>query len=181
MRKLVLQMQLSLDGCASGPNGELDWIFPGFDDDYAAWSSEKLWDASAHLMGGPTYTAMAAHWPASTEPYAPPMNQIPKIVFSRTLTETTWGETRILAGDLGEEIRRLKRDSGRPLLAHGGVGFARALIQTGLIDEYRLVSHPVMVGDGRRPFNELAAPLRFTPLETKTFKTGVVARLLKPA
>src|SRR5438876_12382505 len=75
MRKLILQMQCSLDGFVSGPNGELDWIFPDLDAEYAAWGVERLWRAGAHLMGGVTFRDMAAQWPSSTEPYAAPMNQ----------------------------------------------------------------------------------------------------------
>jgi len=92
MSKLILQMQYSIDGFVGGPNGDLSWIFPDFDASYEKWTVEKLWQAGAHLMGSLTYGDMAAHWPSSSEPYAPPMNQIAKIVFSRSLKEASWGE-----------------------------------------------------------------------------------------
>jgi dihydrofolate reductase len=181
MRQLVLQMQYSLDGMVAGPNGELDWIFPGFDEEFAKWEVERLWLAGAHLMGAVAYRDMAAHWPHSKEPYAAPMNEIPKIVFSRSLKTAAWGETRIIAGDLGEEIKRLKREPGRDLLAHGGVRFAQSLIASGLIDEYRLVIHPVVLGSGKPLFPGVADATRFRLVNHVAFKTGVIAVELQPA
>jgi dihydrofolate reductase len=180
MRELILQMQYTLDGFVSGPNGELDWIFPDFDDEFAAWETERLWEAGAHLMGSVTYYDMAAHWPASDEPYAAPMNQIPKIVFSRSIKKAHWGETRIVPGDLGVEIRRLKQQSGKDLMAHGGVRFAQSLIRTGLIDLYRLIVHPVALGKGQSLFSAVDAHVRFKPVGETTFKTGIVVMELRP-
>lgn len=180
MRKLILRMQISIDGFVCGPNGELDWIFPSYDDASTAWAVERLWDAGAHLMGRVTYGDMAAHWPTSTEFFAPPMNDIPKVVFSKTLKEAAWGPLRILSGDLATEIEKLKREDGKELLAHGGASFARSLVETGLIDEYRLFVHPIALGEGKALFSGLAAPLRLAQVETKTFPTGLIARTLRP-
>jgi dihydrofolate reductase len=174
MRKLVLQMQYSLDGFVAGPNGELDWIFQDFDDEFVKWVVEKLWQAGAHLMGSKTYKDMAAHWPSSKEPFAAAMNQIPKIVFSRSLEHADWKETRIVSGDLAQEIARLKQEPGGDLLAHGGVRFARSLIGSGLIDEYRLVVHRVVLGKGLPIFSDLSAPLRFKVVNEITLNSGLV-------
>lgn len=181
MRLLILQMQMTLDGFIGGPNGEVDWAFPGFSDEYAAWGVAELWNASVHLMGRVTYHEMAAHWPTSTEPYAAPMNEIPKIVFSRTLSHADWPETRVVAGDPGAEVARLKRDAGKPLLVHGGAHIARALIRSGEIDVYRLIVHPVVLGKGRSLFDEIDAPFRLRLTEIKTFGTGIVAKTFVPA
>jgi dihydrofolate reductase len=181
MRRLILQMQMSIDGFAGGPNGELDWIFPGFGSDATGWIVDRLWQAGAHLMGGATYRDMAAHWPTSSEPAAAPMNQIPKLVLSRSLHDAPWGETRIVAGDAATEVARQKQECGRDLLAHGGVRFARSLIQSGLIDEYRLIVHPVVLGRGLQPFSQIASPARLALVEAVTFKTGVIAKTLRPA
>lgn len=177
MRKLILQMQISLDGYVGGPNGELDWIFPDFDEEYAEYEVEKLWQAGAHLMGSVTYRDMAAHWPSSTEPYAAPMNRIPKIVFSASLKQADWSQTQIVSGDLLKEIGRLKQESGKDLLAHGGARFAQSLVRSGLIDEYRLIVHPVALGSGLRLFPELAAPVRFKLSDAVTFKSGTIAKV----
>ena len=180
MRRRILQMQMTLDGFVGKPDGDVMWAFPGFDDEYAAWGAGDLAKAGLHLMGRVTYGEMASHWPTSTEPYAAPMNDIPKIVFSRTLETTDWPVTTILRGDMANEIRRLKQEPGRDLLAHGGATFARSLIETGEIDFYRLIVHPVVLGDGRRIFPTSETPQRFQLVDIKTFRTGVVAKTLEP-
>ena len=173
MRKLILRMNCSLDGFVASPSGENDWIFPDYDADTSAWATEALWRAGAHLMGSVTYKEMASHWPSSTEVFAPPMNQIPKVVFSSTLKEAQWPVTRIASGDLAEEISRLKAEPGGELVAHGGVRFARSLIQRGLVDEYRLFVHPVALGGGESPFSNLPKPLRFKIVNRVVFTTGL--------
>ena len=126
-------------------------------------------------MGAATYAAMAAHWPNDPGPFARPMNEIPKVVFSNSLASADWGETTIAAGDLAEAITRLKQErSGGYLLAHGGARFARSLVQTGLIDEYRLLIHPVVLGAGERLF---PAPLTIEPVSTTAFSGGAVAHV----
>ena len=176
MAKLILEMQCSLDGYVCGPRGELDWIFPDMDAEYTAWTMERLWRASAHLMGGVAYRDMAAHWPTSKEPFAEPMNRIPKIVFSRTITRAEWGETEVIAGDVAQHVERLKRERTGELLAHGGVRFAQSLIGADLVDAYRLVVHPVALGRGKSIFAELAEPVRLVPVgQTVVFRSGLVA------
>ena len=103
------------------------------------------------------------------------MNEIPKVVFSNSLTSADWGETTIAAGDLAAAITRLKQErSDGYLLAHGGVRFARSLVETGLIDEYRLMIHPVVLGAGERLF---LAPLTIEPVTTSVFSGGGVAHV----
>ena len=104
------------------------------------------------------------------------MNEIPKVVFSNSLTSADWGETEIATGDLVEAIRRLKRQpsSDGYLLAQGGTRFARSLVETGLIDEYRLVIHPVILGAGQRIFT---APLTIESMSTTVFSGGAVAHV----
>jgi len=180
MRKLVLQMQVSIDGFVAGPEGQLDWIFPDFDESYTKWTVEKLSQAGAHVMGRATYEDMAAHWPTSTAPFAAPMNRIPKLVFSNTLKDASWGETRIVAGDFRAELGRLKSEAGKELLVHGGARFARALVGAGLIDEYRLVEHPVALGRGLSIFSRLESPTRLTVTEAITFNSGAAAKVYRP-
>ena len=103
------------------------------------------------------------------------MNEIPKVVFSDSLASADWGQTTIVAGDLAEAITRLKQErSDGYLLAQGGVRFARSLVETGLIDEYRLVTHPVVLGVGERIFS---APLTIEPISTTAFSGGAVAHV----
>ncbi len=175
MRKLILQMQVSLDGFVAGPKGEVDWIFAHFDEGSERWTVEKLWQAGAHLMGGATYRDMAAYWPNSGEAYEAPMNQIPKIVFSRTLTDARWPVTRVVSGDLAIELARLKQESGKDLLAYGGARFAQPLVRTGLVDDYRLIVDPIALGGGLRLFPELPAAVRLKLVEAIPFESGAIA------
>lgn len=212
MRKLILKMSVSVDGFVAGPNGELDWIFESMDDSTAAWTLETLWQAGVHIMGSRTYYDMASYWPSSTEPFAAPMNEIPKVVFSRrgfverprpelttvglqsasrarpvhrsapsALMEAAWAGAKVASGDMAEEIARLKAQPGKDILAHGGARFAQSLVQTGLIDEYRLLVHPAALGAGLPLFSALPSSLRLRLVRATAFGSGAVAQVYQPA
>ena len=132
MASLVLKMSVSLDGYVAPTDGSTDWVAAGRSDDGASWTVETLSNAGAHLIGGTTYAAWAGYWPGASGPFAKPMNEIPKVVFSNSLASADWGETTIATGDLAEAIMRLKEErSDGYLLAHGGTRFARSLVETG--------------------------------------------------
>jgi dihydrofolate reductase len=203
MRKLTLKMSLSIDGFVCGPNGEMEWVFGNPDSDAAAWIVETLWDAGVHIMGSRTFRDMAAYWPASTQPFAAPMNQIPKVCFSRRGSQAaggpattqalagahttepasaeagaeSWRRARVATGDLSEEIARLKQEPAGDILAHGGASFAQSLVALDLIDEYRLVVHPVALGRGLPLFSQLGGPLKLQLVDVKAFKGGTVAHV----
>ena len=175
MSALVLKLSVSLDGYVAPPDGSSDWVAAGRSPDGAAWTVETLSNAGAHLIGATTYAGWATYWPGAPGPFAKPMNEIPKIVFSDSLSSADWGETTIATGDLAAAITRLKQErSDGYLLAHGGVRFARSLVETGLIDEYRLVIHPAVLGAGERLF---PAPLTIEPMSTIAFSGGAVAHV----
>jgi dihydrofolate reductase len=180
MRRVVLQMGVSLDGFVAGPEGGLDWGLPPEDQDVTAWKADSVRRAGTHIMGRVTYEQMAAHWPSATGPYAAPMNDIPKVVFSTTLEKAQWADTRIARGDLAEEIARLKREPGGDVIVHGGAAFVQALSQLSLIDEYRLVIQPVALGNGLPLFRNLAAPLRLELTEARTFPHGTAIHVYRP-
>jgi dihydrofolate reductase len=147
----------------------------GRSDDARDWVVETVSNAGAHLVGAATYAEWAAYWPGASGPFAEPMNEIPKVVFSNTLRSADWGETTIAAGDLADAITRLRQErSGEYLLAQGGARFARSLVKTGLIDVYRLVVHPVVLGAGERLF---AAPLTIEPMSSTVFSGGGVGHV----
>jgi dihydrofolate reductase len=181
MRRLVLQMQMSVDGFVATPDRDVSWIFDSFDDSAVSWIVASLQHTGLHVMGGKTYRDMAAHWPTSTEPFAPLMNAIPKLVFSRSLERADWPETEIARGDLAAEIARRKKEPGGDMLAHGGVSFARSLIRLGLVDEYRLVVHPAMLGRGLSIFSDLPARRDLTLVESRSFPKGSVVQIYRPA
>ena len=175
MASLVLKMTVSLDGYVAPPDGSPDWVAAGRSPDGARWVLETVSNASVHLMGAATYATWAGFWPTSSGPFAKPMNDIPKVVFSDSLESADWAETTIVSGDLTEAVTRLKQEhSGGYLLAQGGARFARSLVKTGLIDEYRLVIHPVVLGSGERLFT---APLTIEPISTTAFSGGAVAHV----
>ena len=179
MRQVALQMGMSLDGYVASDREHPGVAVPE-DAELIRWKIDRVAKAGAHLMGRTTYQEMAAYWPRSTEPYAAPMNDIPKIVFSRTLTEASWRTTRIARGDLAAEIAALKQEPGGDVIAHGGASFAGALAARGLIDEYCLVIQPVAVGGGQALFAELSAPLRLELVDARSFTCGVVVHVYRP-
>src|SRR4051794_27739042 len=175
MPALVLKMSVSLDGYVAPPDGSSDWIAAGRSPDGAEWLADTLSNAAAHLVGAATYGTWAGFWPGAAGPFAAPMNAIPKVVFSNSLQSAEWGDTTIASGDLAEAVTRLKQErSGGYLLAHGGTRFARSLVEAGLIDEYRLIVHPVVLGSGDRLF---CAPLTIEPVSTTAFSGGAVAHV----
>jgi dihydrofolate reductase len=183
MSKLVLSMGVSLDGLVARPgrHGAGNWGLPPDDPALKARKLEWFRDTSLHLMGRATYEEMAAFWPTSDDEYAAPMNDIPKVVFSRTLEQADWPETRIARRDLAAEIADLKREPGKEMIAWGGAAFAQSLSRLGLVDEYRLIHQPVALGDGLPLFKGLDAPLVLELVDTETFSTGATLSIYRPA
>lgn len=187
MRRLVLKMSISLDGFVCGPNGETDWLHRSRDDGARAWVEDTLWQAGLHVMGRRTYDDMADYWPTSSHPLAAPMNEIPKAVFTRrrlldlAAGSDSWARAEVVNGDLTAEMTRLKQQPGKDILAHGGAGFAQSLAASGLIDEYRLVVHPVVLGAGRPLFPQRPHPLDLELRGITLFRSGVAAHVYRPA
>ena len=180
MRRVVLQMGVTLDGYVSGSDGEGDWGLPPEHPDVRAWKVASLRQVGTHIMGRVTYEQMATHWPSATGDYADFMNKLPKVVFSATLPAADWPGTRIARGDLAAEIAALKGESGGEIMAHGGAAFVQALSRLGLIDEYRLVILPVALGNGLPLFKDLAKPLRLDLTEARSFPDGTVISVYQP-
>jgi dihydrofolate reductase len=175
MASLILKMSISLDGYIAPADGSSGWEAAGRSEDGARWVLETVSNAEAHLVGAATYTRWARSWPGATGPFAQPMNEIPKVVFSNSLASADWGPATIVDGDLAAAVTRLKQERAEGyLLAQGGVRFARSLVQTGLIDEYRLVVQPVILGAGERLFT---MPLIIEPMSTTAFGSGAVAHV----
>jgi dihydrofolate reductase len=173
-------MGVTLDGYVAGPGGEGDWGLPPENPDVRAWKVASLRQVGTHIMGRVTYEQMAEHWPNATGDYAAFMNNLPKVVFSKTLPTAGWASSRIARGDLAEDMSALKSESGGEIMAHGGAAFVQALSRLGLIDEYRLVILPVALGDGLPLFKDLARPLRVDLAEAKSFPDGTVIQVYRP-
>lgn len=181
MRRVVVQMGVTVDGYVAGPGGEGDWGLPAEHPDVRDWKLASLRQVGTHIMGRVTYEQMAAHWPSATDEYAAFMNKLPKVVFSRTLPAADWPGTRVARGDLAAEIAALKSEPGGEIMAHGGAAFVQALSRLGLVDEYRLVTLPVVLGGGLPLFKDLARPLRVDLGEARSYPDGTVIHVYQPA
>jgi dihydrofolate reductase len=184
MRQVILQFYVSLDGysCdADNGNGMWDVMRSIDDDEQEEYFVSKLRQAGTHIMGRATYQDMAKFWPTSSHPSAAAMNDIPKVVFSRTLQSADWPESRIASGDTAEEIAKLKAEPGGEILAHGGTQFARSLIRLGLVDQYRLWVLPAAAGQGAPLFTGLGRPLRLSLVKSTAFPSGTLELVYSPA
>lgn len=183
MRKLILSMGVSLDGLVARPgrHGAGGWGLPPEDADLKTRKLGWLQDVDLHLMGRTTYEEMAGFWPTSDDPYAAPMNTIPKVVFSHTIEHADWAESRIARGDLAAEIGSLKRQPGRDMMAWGGAAFAQSLSRLGLVDEYRLILQPVVLGEGLPLFGRSEMPLRLALVEATPYGSGAVLQIYRLA
>ncbi|MCU1482908.1 MAG: hypothetical protein JWQ19_3694 [Subtercola sp.] len=195
MRKLVLKMSVSLDGFIAGRRADSDWALRAGTPDSAAWVFETLAGAGAHLVGRRLFESFAPFWPTSNNPMAGPMNDIPKVVFTRQATfdpssfstgadessaAASWSGARVASGDLTEEIDRLKQEPGGYLLAQGGVDFGRSLVRSGLIDEYRFAVLPVALGSGSGLFTELSDELDLELVSSTAFGGGALGNVYRP-
>jgi dihydrofolate reductase len=176
MRKLILGFYVSIDGkSADWDNGIRDVMMSIDDPEQEEYFVDRLWDAGAFLMGRNTYEIMAGYWPTSDHPSAKAMNEIPKVVFSRTLTSAdSWPETRIASGDTAEEIAKLKAEPGKDLVAAGGTEFLHSLIKLGVVDEYRLWVLPAATGKGAPLFPELDQPVNLRLVKSTAFPSGTL-------
>ncbi len=158
MRKLKLQMQLSVDGYVCGPNGEMDWMVWDWDEAVKDYVKEITRPVDCILLGRKLAQGFIPHWTAAAkEPAADEftrkMVDTPKVVFSKTLTEQNWENTRIESGDLMEAVTALKNEEGGDIIVYGGAGFVSNLIAAGLIDELHLWYNPTAIGAGMPIFS----------------------------
>jgi dihydrofolate reductase len=179
MGKLIYTMNVSLDGFVETPDHSLAWT--KVDDELHSWFNDELRTMSASLYGRRLYELMAAYWPTgesdpqATEPmreFARIWNATPKVVFSSTL-ETVEGNSRLVRGDIEDELERLRAEFDGDLEV-GGPTLAASFIRRGLVDEYRLVVHPVVLGAGTPFFPELERPIELRQTGTRRFESGVV-------
>ena len=169
-------MTASIDGYVAGPSGNAvgEHSEPA---ELKRWKLERIRRAGTHIMGRVTYEGMASIWPTSTDDYAAPMNEIPKVVFSKSLQKATWPESSIARGNLADEIAVLRRQPGGDIIAWGGARFAQALSSAGLIDEYAIVTRPIAYGGGKPLFHALPDSLPFTVLASINYADGTALHL----
>jgi dihydrofolate reductase len=182
MGKLIYLMNVSLDGFVATADGGLDWTF--VDDELHTWFNEDTRSVDASLYGRRMYETMSAYWPTGeTDPastavmreYARIWNAMPKVVFSTTLDSVAWN-SRLVAGDPAEHLAEIRREFQGDIEVSGPT-LASAFIESGSVDEYRMVIHPVILGSGKPYFPPLSRPIGLRLLETRTFASG--AQLLR--
>jgi len=179
MRKIIHFVHTSLDGYIEGPNGEFDW--PQMGPELSAYSVRLNDGIDTFLYGRVVWEMMSGYWPQaesmSDDPhdlaFAPIWRRTPKVVFSTTLQEADWN-ARVIGGNLAEEVAALKQQPGKDMLLTGGAQLAAALTELGLIDDYRVVVHPVLLGGGKRLFPEGKDRLGLRLVESRTFDSHAV-------
>jgi len=186
-------MRMTLDGFATGPNGEMDWL-PFEHPELWADHWEELWhqlrSIDTFLLGRVTFQVWERFWPAAAgDPASGPnerrfarlAERIDKVVFSRTLGAVGWAHSRLARGDVVAEVRRLQAAPGKNLALVGGAGLAQSFVRLGLVDDYLITVDPVLLGKGKRLFGELAGRLRLRPVASRTFSNGATLLHYRPA
>jgi dihydrofolate reductase len=186
MRKIIAAEYLSLDGVTEdpGPTGEFQhrgWTMPYWNDELAKYQSDLLFASDALLLGRVTYEEFVAAWPLrSGDPFTDRMNSLPKFVASRTLREPLEWNSTLLKGEVSEEVQKLKWQEGKDILIYGSGELVNALMRHNLIDEYRVMLHPLALGSGKRFFRDEGGKTTLALTDAKTTNTGVVVLAYRP-
>jgi dihydrofolate reductase len=187
LRKLRLQVQMSVDGCIAGPNGEMDWMVGLLDDELIKYANKITESVDTILLGRKMTDVFISFWlDVMNKPddpwnaFAKRMIEIPKVVFTKTLNKSEWINTDIATGDLIEEVSKIKSQSGRDIVVYGGASFNSSLIKEKLIDEFYLFINPVAIGNGMTIFKDLNEIQKYSLIESKVFKSGKVLLRYEP-
>ena len=182
MRKLKLQMQISVDSIVSVEGAKTNW-----DDELRAFSIANMEGVDRIVLGRKTAKDLIPYWASvATRPDDPDygvgksITDIPKIVFSNSLAKSNWANAELAKGDITEEINKLKKQAGKDMLVYGGSGFVSSLIKEGLIDQYYLLVNPYACGKGETIFQSLQSDLALTLVESRQFSSGTVLLVYEP-
>lgn len=183
MRKLIMFNMVTLDGFFAGPNGELDWHH--VDEEFNDFAITQLKSADGLVFGRVTYEMMASYWPTEAADKDDPtvaalMNSIPKVVASRTLAKADWNNSSVIGQNVAREISQLKEQPGKDMLLFGSADLASSLRQLGLIDEYRVVVNPVVLGRGKPLFKNVEDRFNLQLTNARPFRSGNVLLYYRP-
>jgi len=178
MRKLIVFNSVSTDGYFTDKKGDMSWAHKS-DPEFNSFSEENAKSDGELIFGRVTYQMMASFWPTEEAKKQLPviaeqMNKLPKVVFSKTLDDVSWNNTRLLKGDLVEEVRKLKKEPGGELVIMGSGTIVSQLTDAHLIDEYQMIVNPIILGEGRTMFEDLKDKLQLKLTNTRAFKNGNV-------
>ena len=189
MRQVILQIDITLDGFVAGPNGETDWVTA--DEKMNQDAKELLSTADTILLGRVAYQAFVAYWPSADTNSSHPasqiarlINQATKVIFSRTLDAVEWGQwhnAKLVNSNVAEAIQKMKEQPGKNLILYAGANIASTFIQDGLVDDYRLRIHPVVLGGGKPLFKDIQARIPLTLVQTKLYQNGVALLHYQPS
>lgn len=181
MRDVIVSEFLTLDGVMEAPE---EWVFEFYSDEQQAYKHDELFAAGALLLGRATYQTFADAWPERTDEtgFADRMNSLPKYVVSTTLEEeeAVWNNSRVINENVAEEVSRLKQQPGQDILVHGSGELVNTLMPHDLIDEYRLMVFPIVLGSGKRLFRDGSDRSVLSLVETETFSSGVAVLTYQP-
>ena len=187
LKKIITTTWVTLDGYIAGPKGEMDWVM--VDEEMGTYEYDIASAADTLLLGRVTYESFAGSWPyvpdnpnasEGEKEYARKLNAMRKIVFSRTLPGVEWNNSSLVKEVLPEEIAQLKQEPGHDMLIYGSASIVRTLTNHGLIDEYQLLVHPVILGGGKPLFQDIRERRKLKLVNTKTFPSGVVGLYYQP-
>ncbi len=186
MRKLIVTEFVTLDGVMEAPGGEpthphSGWVFDFMGTEQEKFKLKEVLEADAHLIGRVTYESFAGAWPQRKGEFAEKMNSMPKYVVTTTLDELEWNNSTPIKGDVAGEVAKLKQGEGGPILVAGSRTLVHTLIKHDLIDEYRLMVFPVVLGSGKRLFPDSPEKTTLDLVETRTFDSGVQVQTYRPA
>ncbi|HZO58269.1 MAG TPA: dihydrofolate reductase family protein [Solirubrobacterales bacterium] len=187
MRRVVVSEFVTLDGVMEAPGGEpghphSGWVFDFMGPQQEQYKLEETLAADALLIGRVTYESFLGAWPSRSGPFADKMNAMPKHVASTTLKEPLeWSNSTLLQGDVAEAVRKLKEEEGGDIVVAGSRTLVHTLMEHGLVDEYRLMVFPVVLGSGRRLFPDTPDKTVLKLAGTEAFDTGVVVQTYHPA
>lgn len=183
MRKVVFFNLTSLDGYFEGPNRDINWHH--VDEEFNDFAIQQTGEFGALLFGRVTYELMASYWPTESAKRDDPevaglMNSLPKVVFSNTLDKVEWENTKLVKGNYAEEVSKLKEQPGKDIAIFGSSDLAVALIDLGLIDEFRIMVNPIVLGGGKPILHGIKSQLELKLIKVKQFKSGNVLLYYEP-
>jgi dihydrofolate reductase len=178
MRKIVANFFISLDGVVERPD---QWHFPYFNEEMGEVVGAGMATSDTMLLGRKTYQEFAGYWPSQSEPPADHMNGIQKVVVSTTLERAEWQNSTLIRANVAEELTRLKSQPGKEIGTVGSATLVRSLIRDGLLDELRLLLHPIVVGKGQRLFEDGLDKVPLKLVASRPFSTGVLYLTYAPA
>ena len=174
MRKLISSFFISLDGVVEAPD---TWHFPYFNDEMGQAVGNAIAETDTMLLGRRVYEEWAAYWPQqdpASDPFVSIMNETPKVVVSTTLDQVDWQNSTLLEGGLADGVNALKAEPGKNIGMSGSATLVRSLLEQGLLDELRLLVHPLVVGKGAKLFPDGSPPVSLELVDSRAFATGVL-------